>query len=216
MKLIIGLGNPGEDYAATRHNLGFMAVEQLFKDLTPVDKTIWSEEKKFKSSIASITISDKEGKTEKIIIAKPLTYMNNSGQAVSLLASYYNVQSENIWIINDELDLPLGALKIRFGGAGAGHKGVQSIIEQLGTDQFWRFRMGIGEVRHTEKKILEDEDQPQIIAKRRIANVEEYVVGNFTSHEKPEMRKLIKHTSEALQIALEKDLTTAQNRYNTK
>src|SRR5690348_15063745 len=111
MKLIVGLGNPGEKYEKTRHNLGFMVVEQFLKDFERVG-IVWDNSKKFKSDVLEINVG-----LEKVIIAKPKTYMNNSGLAVQLLTSYYKLPTEDIIIVHDELDLPLGYLKIRLGGS---------------------------------------------------------------------------------------------------
>jgi peptidyl-tRNA hydrolase, PTH1 family len=144
MKLIVGLGNPGEKYENTRHNVGFMVLEHLLKNLEPVNKSNWATDKKLKSEIFSLEYKTKKGESEKIILAKPLTYMNNSGLAISLIMSYYKIKPIDVWVVHDELDLPLGFIKIRFGGGAAGHHGIESIMEIIKTDKFWRFRMGIG------------------------------------------------------------------------
>src|SRR5258705_3926521 len=150
MKLIVGLGNPGEKYTHTRHNFGFTVVDKFLKDFEPVSTTVWSVNEKLKSDIALLDWKPKVGKLERVILAKPLTYMNNSGLAVGLITAFYKIDPEDIWVVYDELDLPVGAMKIRFGGAAAGHHGVESIMEHLKTDKFWRFRLGIGvtRVRH--------------------------------------------------------------------
>lgn len=124
MKLIVGLGNPGAKYEKTRHNLGFIAVEKFLKNFTTVDNTQWQENKKFKSDISEFTWQSKNtGESTKLVLAKPKTYMNNSGMAVSLLANYYHVKPENIWVLCDDIDLQPGFLRIRLGGASAGHRG---------------------------------------------------------------------------------------------
>jgi len=214
MKLIVGLGNPGEKYSKTRHNIGFMVVEQFLKDFEPVEKTVWNNETKFKSDIVELTWQRrlsggssgqaKRGEEEKVILAKPKTYMNNSGLAVQLLALYYKVAIEDIWIIHDEVDLPLGGMKIRLGGASAGHRGVESIIETLGADKFWRFRMGIGRPidGHYEKN--------------HTKGVDDYVLGVFSGAEHGKIKELIKHGSKAIATALEESLAAAQNRFNIK
>lgn len=205
MKLIVGLGNPGEKYERTRHNMGFMVVEALLKSITPVRKTVWEDNKKFKAGIFEFNWEPqtKGKKTEKIILVKPKTFMNNSGMAISAIARYYKIDPSDIWIVNDEVDLPLGAFKIRFGGASAGHKGVSSIIDSLGTDRFWRFRMGIGIQKHA-------------MQVRQTRNTDQHVLGNFTGRDWAKARELIKRGVKALQTALEKDLHAAQNQYNTK
>lgn len=213
MKLIVGLGNPGEKYEHTRHNLGFMIVEQFFKDFEPLDSTVWSATEKVKSDVALIDWKPKVGPLERVILAKPKTYMNNSGMAVSLLASFYKVQPEDIWIVYDELDLPLGSMKIRFGGAAAGHHGVESVMESLGTDKFWRFRMGIG-ITHQNNDI--DDGKQHAIGRKNIRNAEDFVLDSFGRGEQGKIRDLISRGSEALRTALEKGIEAAMNRYNTK
>ena len=202
MKLIVGLGNPGEKYEKTRHNLGFMIVDRFLKDFESVKNTAWENSAKFKSDIAQIEWQPKHGKMEKVILTQPKTFMNNSGMAVKILADFYKITPENIWIINDDIDLPLGAMKIRFGGASAGHRGIESIIEQLGTDKFWRFRMGIGE-----KRELNDS---------RIKNVDNYVLGIFSGAEKGKLKDLIKRGAKAIEMSLEEGMEAAMNRFNTK
>jgi len=205
MKLIIGLGNPGEKYEGTRHNLGFMVVEQVLKDYEPANKTNWSKEAKVKSDIVRFDWQPKEGKAEPVILAKPLTYMNNSGMAVNLLSLYYKIAPEDIWIIHDELDLPFGTMKIRLGGAAAGHHGVESIIASLNADKFWRFRLGIGE----SHGYME-------VANREMHNVDDYVLGKFNHEQHGRVSELVHHASKAIQYALEHDMHAAMNKYNTK
>ena len=204
MKLIVGLGNPGDKYESTRHNVGFLVVEHLLKDLAPVKDSKWGKEEKLKSEIFQFEYQPKQGEAEKLILAKPLTYMNNSGMAVSLVARYYKVKPEDIWVVYDELDLPLGNMKIRFGGATAGHHGLDSILNSLGTDKFWRFRMGIGKSHgHNE------------IAKHQVSGAE-IVLKGFTGSDKSKARQMFKRGSKALQAALEKGIESAQNQFNTK
>lgn len=202
MKLIVGLGNPGEKYEKTRHNLGFMTVEHFLKDFLQVKSTSWENSPKFKSDIAQIEWQPKHGSLEKVILAKPKTYMNNSGLAVRLISDFYKISPRDIWIIHDEIDLPLGALKIRFGGASAGHRGVECVISDLGTDKFWRFRMGIGEKR-------------ELIDTRK-KNVDDFVLGTFSGAEKGKLKALIKRGVEAIETSLEDDLESAMNRFNSK
>lgn len=198
MKLIVGLGNPGEKYEKTRHNLGFMVLERFLKDFESAKNTVWENSSKFKSDIARIEWQPKHGSLEKIILAKPKTYMNNSGLAVQLLTTYYKLLTTDVWVIHDDIDLSLSAMKIRFGGASAGHHGVGSIMEKLGTDKFWRFRLGIGE------------------SEGRLKNVEDYVVGEFAGKEKGKAKDIIKKGAKAIEEALENGLDSAMNRFNTK
>jgi peptidyl-tRNA hydrolase, PTH1 family len=204
MKLIVGLGNPGEKYESTRHNLGFMVLDHLLKDIESVSKSNWSKEEKLKSEIYAFDYQPKNGMLEKVILAKPLTYMNNSGMAVGLIARFYKIKPEDIWIIHDELDLPLGSLKIRLGGGGAGHHGIESIMENLGTDKFWRFRLGIG--------LTHNHDE---IAKHKV-NGQEFVLKGFRGGEASKARLLVKRGTKAIQVALEKGLESAMNQFNTK
>lgn len=196
MKLIVGLGNPGEKYASVRHNLGFAVVDQFIA--SSKYQVVWEEEKKFKSQVAKIS--------PEILCAKPLTYMNNSGLAVALLTTYYQLfasRSEpttNLIVIHDDLDLSLGKIKIRLGGAAAGHHGVESIISALGTDQFIRVRLGIlGGL-----KVLRDKN----------FNAESFVLEPFMHQEKSKVKHMIKQAVLAIELLLEKGLAVAQNQYN--
>ncbi len=204
MKLIIGLGNPGDKYESTRHNVGFLIVDHLLKDLEPVKDSHWSKEDKVKSQIYSLEYEARGKEAERVILAKPETFMNNSGMAVSLLANYYKVEPDDIWIIHDELDLPLGSMKIRLGGSAAGHHGLESIIESLGTDKFWRFRMGIGQTKGHDE------------ASKNPFNATEFVLKPFSGSDKSKARAMFKRGSKSLQTALEKGIESSQNQFNTK
>lgn len=181
MKIVVGLGNPGEKYAKVRHNLGFMVVDKLVSSIKyPV---LWEEEKKFKSQIARIS--------QDLLVIKPQTYMNNSGMAVALVTKYYKIPAVDLIVIHDELDLPLGKIKVRMGGAAAGHHGVESIIKELGTDQFVRVRLGIG------------------------SSAEKFVLEPFIHSERSPVKHMIKQAIKALDLLLEKGLTDAQNQFNS-
>lgn len=192
MKLIVGLGNPGEKYASVRHNLGFSVVEELSRKLGAADA--WSLENKFKAEVA---------KTSEVLLVKPQTFMNNSGLAVSLLASYYKVPAEDIILVHDDLDLPLGKIKVRLGGAAAGHHGVESVIGALNTDQFIRVRLGIGNL-----KTQSAEHKNQHI------NVEKFVLEPFLQGERAKVRTMAKKAVAALQSLLKEGLEYTQNQYN--
>ena len=151
MKLIIGLGNPGEKYEKTRHNAGFMAIEEL-----------------------------KEDKPEGSVLAKPKTFMNDSGKAVKELADYYGAKPQDLWIIHDDIDLPLGQYKISEGQGSAGHKGVQSIIDQLKTKDFKRVRIGI------------------CPAAGKPENVENFVLKKFDKEEIKELKEVFKRIAEEI------------------
>jgi PTH1 family peptidyl-tRNA hydrolase len=194
VKLIVGLGNPGKKYQNSRHNLGFLVLDELLRKLTPVEKTNWQEKKKFNSLLV---------RSHEAILVKPLTFMNASGLAVSRIAHYYKIKPEDIWVIHDEIDLPLGKLRIRKGGGTAGHRGLESIIEALGTDAFVRFRLGIGySVKQEKSKI----------GKKK--KVERYVLSEFNFQEMPKLKQMIRKSVKAIQIALEEGLTVSMNRFN--
>lgn len=196
MKIIVGLGNPGQQYEKTRHNIGFMVVDQVLKNYESVKETVWTNETKFKADIAEIVWQPKHGKAEKVILVKPKTYMNNSGLAVNLITAFYKVPSTDLWIVHDDVDLKLGTVRIRLGGGSAGHRGIESLLQHMPDGNFWRIRLGIG--RPEEK------------------GVENFVVGDFTHQEHAKIRELIPHAAKAIEDALEEGLETAMNRYNTK
>lgn len=200
MKLIVGLGNPEEKYAKTRHNLGFELVNEFIKKMDDgkwkigVEGGGWKMENKFKAEII---------KAEDLLLIKPQTYVNNSGLAVRRLADYYKISPEDIIVIHDDLDLHLGKIKVRLGGSGGGHHGVESVIKSLGTDQFIRVRLGIGnEKSHSGEH------------KRISFSAEKFVLEGFLSNEKSEVRHMLKLAVKALEILLDKGIEKAQNQYN--
>lgn len=199
MKLIVGLGNPGEKYEKTRHNVGFMALEQFLKDFEPAKNTVWENNIKFKADISQIEYQPQFNDLQKVILCKPKTFMNNSGMAVKAIADFYKIKAEDIWVLHDDVDFPEGSMRIRFGGASAGHRGVMSIIDTIGTDKFWRFRLGIGRPGESQH-----------------SGVEHYVLDTFSHQDHAKIREMLKRTSKALQQGLEQDLESAMNKYNTK
>lgn len=207
MKLIVGLGNPGQKYEKTRHNMGFMVVEKFLKDYEDVQKTVWENNEKFKADIAALEWQPKHGSLEKIIVVKPKTYMNNSGMSVRLLSIFYKISPQDIWIICDDVDLQLGILRIRFGGSAAGHRGTESIMNDLGTDKFWRFRLGIGRPKH----MIDGQYQA-----KSMKGINGYVLGDFSRQEWGKIRELIKRTTKAIESGLEDGLDAAMNKYNSK
>lgn len=134
--LIVGLGNPGKKYETTPHNAGFLAIDALMEKLAP-EETL-SETSKLSSKITSIHVGG-----EKVILAKPTTFMNESGQAVRALMDYYKIPINEIVILHDEADISLGKYKEAFDRGAAGHNGIKSIIQHLGTKEFKRIRIGI-------------------------------------------------------------------------
>ncbi len=201
MKLIFGLGNPGEKYLGTRHNLGFMVLDEYAKKHLGPDY-VWEENeqsssssKKLKSLILKLD--------EEIRLVKPLTFMNNSGQAVSLVARYFKVKPDEVIVIHDDLDLQLGKIKVRAGGSAAGHHGVESIIEQLGSDSFIRVRLGIGNLRsHSGEH------------QRVSFSAEKFVVEGFMSQESSKLKRMLKQAVNALDLLLSEGLDKAQNQFN--
>lgn len=161
MKLIVGLGNPEEKYNNTRHNIGFEIVDNLLKTLFLGSTT----QNKFKSQIFTFS-------KDKIIVAKPQTYMNNSGEAVSAITRFYKINPKNILIIHDDLDIPIGKIKLQYKKSPKDHKGILSIEKHLGTKNFYRLRIGV-------------ENRKDI----RIAG-EDYVLQRFTKNEQETINSL--------------------------
>jgi PTH1 family peptidyl-tRNA hydrolase len=152
MKIIVGLGNPGKKYEGTRHNKGFEMVSKIAEQ----NMLNWKFEKKFNAEICEFktegigdgliledTVIDLED-GEKVILAKPQTFMNKSGEAVSKLMSFYNTDLKDLLVIHDDVDFEPGDTVLQFGKNSAGHKGVQDVIDKLGSNEFWRLRVGIG------------------------------------------------------------------------
>ncbi len=139
MKLIVGLGNPGQQYEQTRHNVGFRVVDMLAKSLS----WNWSEQRS-RAILASGTIG-----SDKVVLVKPITFMNNSGEAVGALAHWYKVLPEDVLVVYDELDLPVGRVRLKSNGSAAGHNGMSDIIRHLHTNQIPRLRIGIGRPTNT-------------------------------------------------------------------
>ena len=193
MKLIVGLGNPGRIYAGNRHNIGFMCLNYFArKQGIRFDK---------KQGFARIGTGEVAG--SKIVLARPQTYMNSSGQSVSRLIQRFNIDLNDLLVICDDLDLPLGKIRIRHGGSSGGHKGVESIITELGSQDFSRLRVGIGRpgVAESSTEISE-------------ADTIAYVLSDFTPDEKQTIAKVIPKVSEAILCFLTDGPTAAMNKYN--
>ena len=183
MKMIVGLGNPGQQYAKTRHNVGFMAVDKLCQDLNAaVNKS------KFKALIGESYIEQ-----QKVILVKPQTYMNLSGEAVGALARWYKLNPSDVIVIYDDMDLPLGRLRIRPKGGPGGHNGMKSIIAHLGTEEFPRIRVGIGRAEYDSVN---------------------YVLGNFAEQELDVINGIITKAVESIHVWIRKDISAAMNKFN--
>lgn len=198
MKLIVGLGNPGSTYRDTRHNVGFMVIEKLSKELS-WEAVVWKEEEKLKARMTKIG---------DVVLVKPITFMNSSGAAISAFMQHYHLQPPDVWVIHDDVDLPLGKIRIREKGGSAGHRGVESVIAELKTDQFVRFRLGIGR-----GKLFRtgDEDKPQ--KQRHMLDIS-FVLSRFTRGEAGTLKHLIKNGTEAVRIALTEGIDKAMMRFN--
>jgi PTH1 family peptidyl-tRNA hydrolase len=201
MKLIVGLGNPSEKYETTRHNLGFAVVEALFQK--------WNLSSQVEKKLQALVFYQKQ---KKLVLAKPLLMMNIAGLAVEKLVDYFQVKPNELWIIHDDLDLPLGKMKIRQGGGTAGHRGIASIVKVLGTPDFVRFRLGIG---HPAKKGQWLVGKGRLVSERaRDSEVKSFVLSPFEAQEKDEARRMVKKAVKAIEFALEKGLEKAMNRFN--
>ncbi len=176
MKLIIGLGNPGKTYEKTRHNVGFMVLDKLREDLQEYNIGNWELSKKFNAEICGCNI-----KGEKIILAKPMTFMNESGQSVQLIAHFYKINARDIVIVHDEKDLGLGDIRTQEGKSSAGHNGVQSIIDHVGTQKFTRVRIGVAS---------ENE--------RRMRDTAKFVLSKFGLFEKKKVEEVINRSVEGI------------------
>jgi PTH1 family peptidyl-tRNA hydrolase len=196
MKLIVGLGNPGDKYAQTRHNIGFMVVDRLAHEIGEAT-LIWKEEEKHKALVA---------KSGDIVLVKPLTFMNNVGISVKSVVDYYKTSLDDLWVIHDDIDLPIGKIRIRAVGGSAGHHGIDSIMEHLKSDKFLRFRLGIGRgTRATGPAINRNLHHRRVI---------EFVLSRFRQNEGGDMKHLVHHGTAAVRMTLEKGIDKAMNRYN--
>ena len=193
MNLIVGLGNPGQGRAHNRHNIGFMCLNHFAKR-----QGIRFDKKQAKARIGLGEVADSE-----VVLAKPQTYMNRSGRSVSLLVEKFNVCLDNLLVIHDDLDLPLGKIRIRQGSSSGGHKGVGSIIKELGSQDFIRIRVGIG-------RPIKNEGFTEFSEDETIA----YVLSDFTPDEKQAITQVIPEVGEAILCLLTEGLAMAMNRYN--
>ena len=183
MKLIIGLGNPGKEYIGSRHNLGWKILDALVDEPLQLNK-------KFSSKILKTSLAE-----QPVLVAKPQTYMNNSGSAVVKISQYYKIPTEDIWIVHDDIDLAFGKLRVGQGRSSAGHRGVESIIQSLGTKDFVRFRIGL---RPAEKKI----------------NTDRYVMEKFSQDEQLALPDIIDRIKQAIQYSLNNPIAEVAGKFN--
>ncbi len=193
MKLIVGLGNPGRGYANNRHNVGFVCLNHFARR-----QGIRFDKKQGRARIGTGEIAGSKG-----VVAKPQNYMNRSGRSVSLLVKKFNVSLDNLIVIHDDLDLPLGKIRIRQGGSSGGHKGIRSIITELGSQNFIRIRVGVG-------RPVKNEDSTEF-SEDEIVN---YVLSDFTPDEKQTITQVIPTVSEAILCLLTEGAVAAMNKYN--
>ena len=186
MKLIVGLGNIGDKYTFTRHNAGFMVLDSWALS----ENISFKQESKFKAFIAKIKYN-----SEDIILVKPTTYMNLSGEAVIAICNFYKIKPEDILVIFDDLSIDLGKLRFRANGSDGGHNGIKSIIQQMGTKEIKRLKFGIG-------------PQPPIPS-------EAFVLQNFSSEQLPLLKESLNKAVDAVKFFLESnDIQKTQNKYN--
>ena len=193
MKLILGLGNPGRTYAHNRHNIGFMCVSHFAR----------TQGIRFDKKQGQARTGTGEVAGNKLIVARPQTHMNLSGESVIRLVNKFNISLNDLIVIHDDLDLPLGKMRLSQGSGSGGHKGIDSIIIHLGSQDFPRIRIGIG--------------RPPIIegsAEDREAGVVDYVLNDFTPEERKTITQVIPKVSEAILNLLSEGLTAAMNKYN--
>lgn len=196
MKLIVGLGNPGDKYSQTRHNIGFMVVDRLAREIGAAS-LLWKEEERHQALVT---------KSADVMLVKPLTFMNNVGISVKSLVDNCRISPEDVWVVHDDIDLPLGKIRIRSGGGSAGHNGVNSMFKYLKTDKFVRFRLGIGRgMKSTGPTMDKNLHHRRVIA---------FVLSHFRQNEAGELKHLVKRGSEAVRLALTKGLDRAMNRFN--
>lgn len=185
--LVAGLGNPGAEYARTRHNAGFMAVERLAGKYSGV----WKTESKFQARITRIEVGGR-----KVLLCEPQTYMNASGEAVARLATYYKVALDRILVQVDDADLPFGEIRLRPEGSSGGHHGLDSIEQQLGSRQFARQRIGIG---RTERQLRE---------------ITGHVLGSFGATEAELLEKVLERSARQVECYLSEGLQKAMSQFN--
>ena len=185
MKIIAGLGNPGAEYAHTKHNVGFMLVDALADHL---NAPAWKED--FFSAMTEVRIGG-----EKVFLVKPLTYMNNSGEAIGPMLSYYKMETDDLTVVHDDMDIPAGMVRIRKKGSSGGHNGIKSVIAHVGGEDFARVRIGIG--------------RPP--AGWTVIN---HVLAPFSSEDVPKIREAINYLLPAVECIVTDGVDLAMNRYN--
>ena len=184
--LVVGLGNPGGQYENTRHNAGFLTADELARRGRFAIQRL-----KFKALTAAVEISG-----QGVLMMKPTTFMNLSGEAVGEAARFYKIPPDHVLVISDDVSLPLGKLRIRTGGSAGGHNGLKSIIQHLGADQFPRVKVGVGEKPHPDYDMAD------------------WVLGKFQGEDKKVMDEAVKRAADAVECYLKDGPQKAMNRFN--
>ena len=184
--LVVFLGNPGAKYNGTRHNAGFMAADAMAKELNVAINKL-----RFKALTATVTIGG-----EKVLLMKPQTYMNLSGEAVGQAAKFYKISPERIIVVSDEVAMPIGKLRIRKSGSAGGHNGLKDIIRHLGTQDFPRIRMGVGAAPHPDYDMAD------------------WVLSTFKNKDAEDMQALAERVSKAVQCYITEGPDRAMNKFN--
>lgn len=184
--LIVGLGNPGPEYAKTRHNAGFRAVDLLARDLgAKIDRA------KCKGLLRQTTFAGK-----KAVLVKPQTFMNESGACVRWAADYFKIPPERILVLFDDISLPVGKIRVRPDGSAGGHNGIKSLIQHLGTQDFPRIKIGVGAKPHPDYDLAS------------------WVLSEFTKQEEQDLAPALRHAVDAAEELLRNGVTSAANRFN--
>ena len=184
--LLVCLGNPGDQYENTRHNVGFMVADELGeRHNVPIQRL------KFRALTNTITVGD-----EKVLLMKPVTYMNLSGEAVHEAAAFYKIPPERVLVISDEVSLAPGKIRVRRSGSAGGHNGLKNIIAHLGTDQFPRIRLGVGQKPHPDYDMAD------------------WVLGKFQGEDKKAVESAVKKAADAAECLIREGVDKAMNKYN--
>lgn len=189
MYLIVGLGNPGNKYSLTRHNIGFMTCDYWLRSLGGSD--FKDDTKNFKALTKKFTFEGKD-----ILLAKPQTFMNLSGESVVALMNFYKIDRANVLIIHDEVDFPFGTIKMQFNRSAGGQNGVKSVTQMLGSQEYARLRLGVG--RPADPRF----------------NIADYVLGNFAKDEQTNLDKILEAAADAIESFILEGLNKASTKYN--
>ncbi|XZN97326.1 MAG: aminoacyl-tRNA hydrolase [Microcoleus sp.] len=193
-QLIVGLGNPEPKYDRTRHNIGFNAVDALAQSW----QISLSENRKFQGIFGE----GNRPRGQKIRLLKPLTYMNLSGQSIRAVADWYKIPAESVLVVYDDMDLPIGKIRMRLSGSAGGHNGMKSAIAHLGTDKFPRLRIGIG--------------KPQNEVSQKDKDTISFVLGKFSSEEIQLLENVLKLVREAVELSLHQGVEKSMSLYNSR